>query len=131
MMDVLLLADLHGNYGKVDAFLGYDYDAVIIAGDITNMGPVSAVEGLFSRIDVPVFTDRGRHIKLPWFVRIPKSARSGQDRDGEIDASQVKSVSVNRFDKKIGDVTPGQIVGVVDAIALCLGYELPGGPGYS
>ncbi|HQE83031.1 MAG TPA: type II toxin-antitoxin system PemK/MazF family toxin [Candidatus Hydrogenedentes bacterium] len=83
------------------------------------------------RIVVPVFTDRGRHIKLPWFVRIPKSARSGQDRDGEIDASQVKSVSVNRFDKKIGDVTPGQIVGVVDAIALCLGYELPGGPGYS
>jgi Icc-related predicted phosphoesterase len=51
MMDVLLLADLHGNYGKLDAFLSYDYDAVIIAGDITNFGPLEPVDSVLSRFD--------------------------------------------------------------------------------
>ncbi|HPD52228.1 MAG TPA: metallophosphoesterase family protein [Methanoculleus sp.] len=59
MMDVLLLADLHGNYGKVDAFLGYDYDAVIIAGDITNFGPLEPVESLLSSFEVPCFAIPG------------------------------------------------------------------------
>ncbi len=53
MMDVLLLADLHGQYGKLQNFQGYDYDAVIIAGDITNFGPLEPVESVLSNIDVP------------------------------------------------------------------------------
>ena len=59
MMDVLLLADLHGNYGKLDAFLSYDYDAVIIAGDITNFGPLEPVDSVLSRFDVPCFAIPG------------------------------------------------------------------------
>lgn len=75
------------------------------------------------RIVVPVFTDRGRHKQQPWFVKLPKSTKSGQDKDGEIDASQVKSLSVERFDEKKGSITPSLLRDVVDAIALCLGYE--------
>mgnify|MGYP001015829340 CR=1 FL=1 len=52
-MDVLLIADLHGNYGKLESFLDVRADAMIIAGDITNFGPIDAVGGLFSRIDIP------------------------------------------------------------------------------
>ncbi len=59
MTDVLLLADLHGNYGKLDAFLSYDYDAVIIAGDITNFGPLEPVESVLSNFDVPCFAIPG------------------------------------------------------------------------
>ncbi|MDD2473019.1 MULTISPECIES: metallophosphoesterase family protein [unclassified Methanoculleus] len=59
MTDVLLLADLHGNYGKLDAFPGYDYDAVIIAGDITNFGPLEPVESVLSNFDVPCFAIPG------------------------------------------------------------------------
>ncbi len=55
MTDVLLLADLHGNYGKLDAFLSYDYDAVIIAGDITNFGPLEPVDSVLSNFEVPCF----------------------------------------------------------------------------
>ena len=77
------------------------------------------------RIVAPVLTDKGRHATLPWFVRIQKSVKSGQDRDGEIDASQVKSISLERFDRKMGDVTVTQLADVVDAIVLCLGFELP------
>ncbi len=59
MMDVLLIADLHGKYGKLDAFLKYDHDAVIIAGDITNFGPLEPVEAILSRIEVPCFAVPG------------------------------------------------------------------------
>ncbi len=59
MMDVLLLADLHGEYGKIESFLDLGAEAVFIAGDITNMGPLDTVDGLMSRIDVPCFAVPG------------------------------------------------------------------------
>ncbi len=59
MMDVLLLADLHGEFGKVESFLELSPDAIFIAGDITNMGPANSVDPLFARIDVPTFAVPG------------------------------------------------------------------------
>jgi len=59
MMDVLLLADLHGQFGKIDSFLDLGADAVFIAGDLTQMGPADSVEPLLSRIDVPCFVVPG------------------------------------------------------------------------
>src|SRR4030043_557050 len=55
MKDVLLIADLHGQFGKIDSFLDLSPEAVFIAGDITNMGPVETVDDVLSRIDVPCF----------------------------------------------------------------------------
>ena len=78
---------------------------------------------LMLRIVVPVFTDRGHHRKLPWYVGLPKSAANGLARDGEVDASQVKSLSVDRFHDMAGVVTSRQLNDVLDAIVLCLGYE--------
>ena len=59
MKDVLLIADLHGEFGKIDSFLELSPEAVFIAGDITNMGPVDAVDEVLSRIDVPCFAVPG------------------------------------------------------------------------
>jgi len=59
MKDVLLIADLHGQFGKIDSFLDLNPEAVFIAGDITNMGPVDAVDEVLSRIDVPCFAVPG------------------------------------------------------------------------
>ncbi len=59
MKDVLLIADLHGQFGKIDSFLDLNPEAVFIAGDITNMGPVDAVDDVLSRIDVPCFAVPG------------------------------------------------------------------------
>jgi hypothetical protein len=54
-----LIADLHGQFGKIDSFLDLSPEAVFIAGDITNMGPVDAVDDVLSRIDVPCFAVPG------------------------------------------------------------------------
>ena len=59
MKDVLLIADLHGQFGKIDSFLDLSPEAVLIAGDITNMGPVDTVDEVLSRIDVPCFAVPG------------------------------------------------------------------------
>ena len=59
MKDVLLIADLHGQFGKIDSFLELNPEAVFIAGDITNMGPVDMVDDVLSRIDVPCFAVPG------------------------------------------------------------------------
>ena len=59
MTDVLLIADLHGQFGKIDSFLELNPEAVFIAGDITNMGPVDAVDDVLARIDVPCFAVPG------------------------------------------------------------------------
>jgi Icc-related predicted phosphoesterase len=59
MKDVLLIADLHGQFGKIDSFLELSPEAVFIAGDITNMGPADAIDDVLSRIDVPCFAVPG------------------------------------------------------------------------
>ncbi len=59
MKDVLLIADLHGQFGKIDSILDLNPEAVFIAGDITNMGPVDTVDDVLSRIDVPCFAVPG------------------------------------------------------------------------
>jgi Icc-related predicted phosphoesterase len=59
MKSALLLADLHGDYKKLDLFLDLNPDAVFLAGDLTDMGPPEAAEELLARIDVPAFAVPG------------------------------------------------------------------------
>jgi Icc-related predicted phosphoesterase len=59
MTRVLLLADLHGRYGKLDSFLALNPDLVIIAGDMTQFGPCEDALELLARIDVPCFAIPG------------------------------------------------------------------------
>jgi Icc-related predicted phosphoesterase len=59
MTRVLLLADLHGRYGKLDSFLALDPDMVIISGDITQFGPCEDALELLDRIEVPCFVVPG------------------------------------------------------------------------
>jgi Icc-related predicted phosphoesterase len=59
MTRLLLLADLHGRYGKLDSFLALEPDLVIIAGDITQFGPCGDAVELLSRIEVPCFAIPG------------------------------------------------------------------------
>jgi len=59
MTRVLLIADLHGRYDRMDSFLALDPDLVIIAGDITQFGPCEDALELLGRIDVPCFAIPG------------------------------------------------------------------------
>jgi mRNA interferase MazF len=73
------------------------------------------------RIVVPVTDWQSSFAILPWFVQIPASQSSGLIKDSGADAFQVKSLSENRFVRRIGNVTDAQIEQIASAIALCIG----------
>ena len=56
-------------------------------------------------------------------VYLAPTRQNGLKKASGADAFQVKSVSVNRFVKKLGVATNDQIDEIVDAIALCIGYN--------
>lgn len=75
------------------------------------------------RVVVPITDGKDRYKKYPWFIELGATALNGLDKDSEVDASQVKSLSVDRFQDKLGIATDAQIQQVAAAIALCVGYE--------
>lgn len=74
------------------------------------------------RIIVPVTDSKSRYASCPWFIHLPPAKTNGLTKDSEADASQVKSVSVKRFNSRMGTATPTQLRCILDGIALCIGY---------
>jgi mRNA interferase MazF len=54
-------------------------------------------------------------------VELPVSAANGLAKDSGADAFQTKSVSENRFVRKIGTATQTQVDAIASAIAMCVG----------
>jgi mRNA interferase MazF len=52
---------------------------------------------------------------------LPADATNGLDKDSAADAFQVKSVSLNRFVRKLGQITDAQVEAIAEAVALCVG----------
>jgi mRNA interferase MazF len=73
------------------------------------------------RIVVPLTDWQPSFAALPWFVFISASAATGLVKDSGADAFQVKSVSANRFVRRIGMVTRDQMEEIAAAIALSVG----------
>jgi mRNA interferase MazF len=73
------------------------------------------------QIVVPVTDWRPHYACASWFVSVPASAANGLSKDSGADAFQVKSVSENRFLRRLGEVTSQQLDDIAGAIALCVG----------
>lgn len=60
-MKLLALSDLHGDYSYVEAICkkADDFDALVIAGDITNFGPDELALKLLEMFKVPIMTVPG------------------------------------------------------------------------
>jgi mRNA interferase MazF len=84
---------------------------------------VDAIGRLPLRMVVPITDWKAQYISFPWFVSIPADAHTGLSKDSGADAFQTKSVSLNRFDRRLGTLTAEQLDAVASAIALCVGAE--------
>ena len=73
------------------------------------------------RIVVPLTTWDTRYAKLPWMVHIAPTSKNGITKDVAADCFQVKSLSRERFLKKMGIVTPAIMKEVIAGIAICIG----------
>ncbi|HEY4234800.1 MAG TPA: type II toxin-antitoxin system PemK/MazF family toxin [Lacipirellulaceae bacterium] len=82
---------------------------------------LDAIGRLPLRIVVPLTDWQPSFGGLPWFVPIAASQQTGLIKDSGADAFQVKSLSENRFVRRIGNVSDGQMEQIASAIALCIG----------
>lgn len=89
--------------------------AVVVSDDSVGRLPL--------RIVVPVTDWNPRYAALSWIVHLPVSRESGLVKDSAADSFQIKSLSEQRFVRRLGVVTNDQLDEITDAIALCVGVE--------
>ncbi|MBW1766947.1 MAG: type II toxin-antitoxin system PemK/MazF family toxin [Deltaproteobacteria bacterium] len=75
------------------------------------------------RIVVPVTAWQDRYKRIVWMVHLDKSPQSNLDKISAADTSQVKSVSVDRFARKVGTITLNELEEILAGISLCIGYN--------
>jgi mRNA interferase MazF len=60
---------------------------------------------------------------LFWMIRLNPTPANGLSKESSADAFQVKSVSITRFRRKLGSVTPDDLDDIATAIAICVGHR--------
>ena len=61
--------------------------------------------------------------KNPFFVSLKADAKSGLKKKSVVDCFQIRAISYNRFAKKIGEISKGEIVQIKQFVALILDIE--------
>lgn len=77
------------------------------------------------RIVVPITEWNERYGASPWFVRLRPSATNGLDKESAVDGFQIKSLSVQRFNKRLGILSKAICDEIGAAVALCIGVSAP------
>ncbi len=81
----------------------------------------NAIGRLKLKIVVPITEWKPRFANYPWFVRLVPTPTNGLSKESGADAFQVKSVSETRFLARLGELTPGQMDEIANAIAIRVG----------
>ena len=82
---------------------------------------VDSIGRLPLRLVVPITDWKAPFATYPWFVELPSGPSNGLSKDSGADAFQTKSVSVTRFVRRLGSVTPTEVEAIAAAVALCVG----------
>ena len=85
----------------------------------------NAIGQLNQRIVVPITEWKGKYKEWVWMIEIRKSQKNGLTKDSSADSSQIRSVSIQRFSKKYGEVTLKQLENVLAGVVICIGYDCP------
>lgn len=97
----------------VGAEIGKVRPAVVLSRDGVGTLPL--------RIVVPLTDWKAHFASAPWFVQITPTAENGLTKDSGADGFQVKSVSLDRFAVRLGEVSGVQINEIADAVGDCIG----------
>jgi mRNA interferase MazF len=75
------------------------------------------------QIVVPITSWQQKFQNDFWMIYLPASAFNGLVNDSAANAFQIKSISEDRFVRKIGSVDPAVMDDITTAVALCTGYN--------
>ena len=74
-------------------------------------------------IVVPITGWQPQFARYYWMFHLLPTLTNGLSKESSADAFQVKSVSLNRFQNKLGVLTSDQISEIAASIALCVDYS--------
>lgn len=74
-------------------------------------------------IVVPITAWQPQFARYFWMIHLLSTSANGLAKESAADAFQVKSVSMNRFQNKLGVLTADDTEQIAAAIALCVGYS--------
>jgi mRNA interferase MazF len=75
------------------------------------------------RIVVPLTGWQPQFERFFWMVKIIPSSKNGLRKVSATDCFQVKSISMNRFQRKLGILGDPELNQITAAVALCIGYS--------
>ena len=75
------------------------------------------------RVIVPMTDWKERYAVAPWMVWIEPDEQNGLAKPSGADAFQVRSVSQERFVRRLGSVNPDQLGQIIKSIQVVIGAE--------
>ena len=82
---------------------------------------IPAVGRLPLRMVVPVTGWKNHWATTPWLIHIRPGKRNGLTKPSAADAFQTKSLSIERFQKRLGVLRADEVEQIAAAICLCVG----------
>ena len=105
--------ELAGQEGKRKAFVR---TVVIVSADALGSIPL--------RVVVPLTPWQQKYDRAPWIIRVPPVLHSGLEEPQAADALQVRSVSISRLTRRLGEL-PAEITSeIARAVGLVLALPL-------
>jgi len=74
-------------------------------------------------IIVPVTAWQPGFAAFPWFEKLSPTQKNGLSKESGADAFQIRSVSRDRFVKKVGTIPRTQLQDICLRVALCIGLD--------
>ena len=84
---------------------------------------VNSIGILSLRVIVPLTEWKERYTRFLWMTKIEATLESGLSKASAGDAFQVRSISLSRFVKKLGQLSGEEIAEIASKIALTVGHE--------
>lgn len=75
------------------------------------------------RIAIPITSWQTKFQNRPFMIKIIADAQNGLDRDSAGNVLQVRSLSTERFVKKLGQTTPAVLQELLAGLAICTDYS--------
>lgn len=97
----------------VGAGIKKSWPAVILNVDEISVLPL--------RLIVPVTTWKDRYSQAPWLVKIEPTQQNGLERRSVADTFQIRSVTVERFIRSIGEIDSKTLSAILDGVKTVLG----------
>jgi mRNA interferase MazF len=73
------------------------------------------------RIVVPITTWKEHYSQAPWLVKIEPDNQNGLEKQSAADTFQIRSLSVERFIRSIGEIDVKTLSAILDGVKIVLG----------